>query len=114
MPLLAFNTEYGEQCSFAEFLNQLKPIVNAVSIPISVDIESGYSNDINTICQHVLAVAKLGAVGINIEDSDKVTGKLRPQEQQIAILVAIKKYLKSAWIFAIIYKCTNRLFPANS
>ncbi|MDQ9093929.1 isocitrate lyase/PEP mutase family protein [Pseudoalteromonas haloplanktis] len=77
----------GEQCSFAEFLNQLKPIVNAVSIPISVDIESGYSNDINTICQHVLAVTKLGAVGINIEDSDKKTGKLRTQKQQIAYLL---------------------------
>ncbi|TMN73984.1 hypothetical protein CWB85_02160 [Pseudoalteromonas sp. S1727] len=83
----------GEQCSFAEFLNQLKPIVNAVSIPISVDIESGYSNDINTICQHVLAVAKLGAVGINIEDSDIKTGKLRTQKQQIAILSAIKETL---------------------
>ena len=83
----------GEQCSFKEFLNQLKPIITAVNLPISVDIESGYSNDVNTICQHVLAVAKLGAVGINIEDSDKKTGKLRPQEQQIAILVAIKNIL---------------------
>lgn len=85
----------GEQCSFTEFLNQLKPILNAVSIPISVDIESGYSHDINTICQHVLAVAKLGAVGINIEDSDKKTGKLRTQEQQIAILSAIKNTLNT-------------------
>ncbi|WP_369676644.1 isocitrate lyase/phosphoenolpyruvate mutase family protein, partial [Enterococcus faecium] len=45
------------------------------------------------MCQHVLALAELGIVGINIEDSDKVTGRLRPQEQQVAILTAIKNTL---------------------
>ncbi|MBB1434989.1 MULTISPECIES: isocitrate lyase/PEP mutase family protein [Pseudoalteromonas] len=86
--------EDGEQCSFEEFISQLKPIIDAVNIAVSVDIESGYSNDVSTICQHVLAVAKLGAVGINIEDSDKKTAQLRSLEHQVEILKAIKNTLK--------------------
>lgn len=83
----------GEHCSFTDFMAQLAPIIAAVSIPVSVDIESGYSNHIDDICQHVLQVAQLGAVGINIEDSDKSTATLRSIAQQSDIIHAIKRTL---------------------
>ncbi|CAH9060051.1 hypothetical protein PSECIP111854_02528 [Pseudoalteromonas sp. CIP111854] len=86
----------GESCAFNTFLMQTKQIINAVDIGVSVDIESGFSDDIQAICEHVLAIVELGAVGINIEDSSKVTGQLRDLDQQSEILRAIKRTLHSA------------------
>lgn len=83
----------GELSDISVFFNQINSLIQAVTIPVTVDIESGYSDDIDTICTNVLAVAKLGAVGVNIEDSSKKTGKLRSIEQQSTILEAIKRTL---------------------
>ncbi|CAM4270895.1 isocitrate lyase/PEP mutase family protein [Pseudoalteromonas byunsanensis] len=86
----------GESCSFERFLAQTKQIIESVEIGVSVDLESGFSDDIETICDHVLAVAKLGAVGINIEDSSKITDQLRRVDSQTKILSAIKNTLNKA------------------
>ena len=67
----------AEQCDFETFLKQTSAIIKAVTIPVTVDIESGYSDDHSQICDHVLQIARLGAVGINIEDSSKLSNSLR-------------------------------------
>ena len=43
-------------------------ITRVIHIPLSVDVEEGYSEDPNTVAKNVLAIAEAGAVGINIED----------------------------------------------
>ncbi|WP_158678097.1 isocitrate lyase/PEP mutase family protein [Pseudoalteromonas sp. T1lg23B] len=85
----------GESCSFNRFLAQTKQLIDAVEIGVSVDIESGFSDDAITVCEHVLEIAKLGAVGINIEDSSKETGQLRHIDEQTKILSAIKQTLNT-------------------
>ncbi|OHU84766.1 MULTISPECIES: isocitrate lyase/PEP mutase family protein [Pseudoalteromonas] len=86
----------GESCSFECFITQTKQIVDSVNIGVSVDMESGFSDDIETICDNVLTIAKLGAVGINIEDSSKKTGQLRHINEQSLILGAIRQSLDNA------------------
>lgn len=83
----------GENISFKTQLALVKSLTEHLHIPLSVDIESGYSNDPLQISENVLALARLGVVGINIEDSDKDTNALRPIEQQCTIISEIKKVL---------------------
>ena len=83
----------GENISFKTQLALAKSLTEHLHIPLSVDIESGYSNDPLQISENVLALARLGVVGINIEDSDKDTYALRATEQQCTIISEIKKAL---------------------
>jgi 2-methylisocitrate lyase-like PEP mutase family enzyme len=83
----------GENISFQTQLALVKSLTKHIHIPLTVDIESGYSNDPLKISQNVLALARLGVVGINIEDSNKDTNALRSIEQQCTIIGEIKKVL---------------------
>ncbi|MFY8285628.1 isocitrate lyase/PEP mutase family protein [Pseudoalteromonas sp. SSMSWG5] len=83
----------GENISFQTQLALVKSLTKHIHIPLTVDIESGYSNDPLQISQNVLALARLGIVGINIEDSNKDTNALRSIEQQCTIISEIKKVL---------------------
>ena len=83
----------GENISFQTQITLVKSLTKHLHIPLSVDIESGYSNDPQQISQNVLVLARLGVVGINIEDSDKETDTLRSIEQQCTIISEIKKVL---------------------
>ncbi len=49
-------------------LQSVSDIVRCVSVPVSVDLEDGYSDDPATIAALVGEVVALGAVGINLED----------------------------------------------
>jgi len=61
--------EDGEIISFPELLFIVRKIINSVSIPVSVDMESGYSKIPAEIVEHIKQLHQLGVVGINIEDS---------------------------------------------
>lgn len=61
--------EDGEKMPFSDLLSVVKHIVSKINIPLTVDIEAGYSRDINEIINNIKNLQKLGVVGINIEDS---------------------------------------------
>ena len=61
----------GENIAFGDLVTLTKRIISTVNIPVTVDIESGYSNDIKTVADNALRIAELGATGINFEDSLK-------------------------------------------
>jgi 2-methylisocitrate lyase-like PEP mutase family enzyme len=44
-------------------------IVNGVQVPVTVDIEAGYGNNLNEIIDSAKKIIATGIVGINIEDS---------------------------------------------
>lgn len=64
-----FGYEDGENISFEELLSTAEHIIKSVSIPVSVDMEAGYSRDNDAIVSNIEKIVQLGAVGINIEDS---------------------------------------------
>jgi 2-methylisocitrate lyase-like PEP mutase family enzyme len=45
-----------------------RDIVRAIRVPLSVDIEAGYSDDTRAVARLALDILHVGAVGINIED----------------------------------------------
>jgi 2-methylisocitrate lyase-like PEP mutase family enzyme len=61
--------EDGEKIPFNELLFTVKKMVAALSVPLSVDFEKGYSKDIYKIIDNISALADEGAAGVNIEDS---------------------------------------------
>lgn len=65
--LLSF--EDGENMPFSDLLFMVERIASATSLPLSVDLESGYSRDRLQILQHIRELLPLGISGINLEDS---------------------------------------------
>ena len=55
--------------TLSEMIQVITGIVNAVQVPVSVDIEAGYGNNLNEIIESVKKIIATGIVGINIEDS---------------------------------------------
>ncbi|MBO0343494.1 isocitrate lyase/PEP mutase family protein [Flagellimonas profundi] len=59
----------GEEMSFLELHYMVKRIACCSNLPLSVDLESGYSRDSKDIANHLKALKDLGVVGVNLEDS---------------------------------------------
>ncbi|NTS76641.1 isocitrate lyase/phosphoenolpyruvate mutase family protein [Catenovulum sp. SM1970] len=88
----------GEDMTFAELCFIVERLAKSVSIPISVDIESGYSRNAQDILSNINKLIELGVSGINIEDSIVQNGKrtLLPADEFTDILRDVKKGLKNS------------------
>jgi 2-methylisocitrate lyase-like PEP mutase family enzyme len=58
----------GEALPFDLLLNAVREIARVVSVPITADIEAGYTGDDASCVDNVQYVVDAGAVGVNIED----------------------------------------------
>lgn len=65
----------GEEMGFDELLFMVNRVIKSVSIPVSVDIDGGYSRSPGKVNEHIEQLLKMGAAGINIEDSVVKEGK---------------------------------------
>ena len=59
----------GEEISFSELEYIVERIIKSTTIPLTVDLEAGYSRKTAEIVDNIKRLAQLGVVGINIEDS---------------------------------------------
>jgi 2-methylisocitrate lyase-like PEP mutase family enzyme len=76
----------GEQIPFAELLYILQRIKSTTTIPLSVDFERGYTDDLEVLNEHVQKLVDLGVAGINLEDA-------QGEEIYLKKLYSIKNYL---------------------
>ena len=69
----AFSLGYrdGENIPRAEMVAAISRISHALDIPVSADMEAGYGRSAEDVSETVEETIKAGAVGINIEDSQK-------------------------------------------
>lgn len=58
----------GDQLPVAHLLAAAAEIVRAIRVPLSMDVEGGYSDDPDVVAELVVGLAELGVVGINLED----------------------------------------------
>ena len=67
---VAFTFGYpdGQHLPVAELTRWVGAMVRRISIPLSVDMERGYAEDVSGVRSHVRSVIRAGAVGINLED----------------------------------------------
>lgn len=83
----------GELIDFDRHLRIIQSITENINIPVSADIEAGYSDDPNTIVNNVLRTADAGVAGINIEDSFKSQKGLKDIIQHSNLLSQIRTAL---------------------
>lgn len=86
----SFGLADGECMEFEKQLGVIRTITENVNIPVSADIEAGYSEDIDTIITHVLRTADVGVAGINIEDSFKTRNGLREIKDHCKLLTKMR------------------------
>jgi 2-methylisocitrate lyase-like PEP mutase family enzyme len=59
----------GEHIPFDELLYMVQRIKASISIPLSVDMERGYTNDLKVLNEHIQRLIDAGVAGINLEDA---------------------------------------------
>jgi 2-methylisocitrate lyase-like PEP mutase family enzyme len=68
-------------------LPAVKEIVGATKLPVTVDLEAGYSDDPQMVAERVLNLSTLGVAGINLEDGagdpDLLAEKIRAIRQRL-------------------------------
>jgi 2-methylisocitrate lyase-like PEP mutase family enzyme len=64
----------GEQMSLAESLEATRRIADNTVLPVSADLEAGYSDRVEGVVEAAAGVLDAGAVGLNLEDG---TGRSR-------------------------------------
>ncbi|MEO1730969.1 MAG: isocitrate lyase/phosphoenolpyruvate mutase family protein [Pseudomonadota bacterium] len=72
----------GEALPFDALLATAKQIAAAIALPLSVDFESGFAEDLATLGDNAQRLADTGAVGCNLEDQLIGEGGLRDSEEQ--------------------------------
>lgn len=67
---LAWSLGYadGQQLPVAELLAAIQRILRVIQLPLTVDIEQGYSDDPLQVAELACQLTELGVAGINIED----------------------------------------------
>lgn len=78
--------EDGEKISFNELLYVVQRISVCTNIPLSVDFERGYTNDLATLNGNIQKLIDIGVAGINLEDA-------QGDEIYLKKLSGIKNYL---------------------
>jgi len=76
----------GEKIPFNELLYVVERIASRISIPLSVDMERGYTDDLDELNSHIQRLVDVGVAGINIEDA-------QGEEIFLKKLNSIKNYL---------------------
>ncbi|WKG03889.1 isocitrate lyase/phosphoenolpyruvate mutase family protein [Mycolicibacterium sp. HK-90] len=100
----------GEVMSFDDLLTRVRQITDAVDVPVSVDIESGYGEPPQRLIEGLLEV---GAVGFNLEDTVHKEGKrLRTSAEHAELVRQLRAAADAAGVHVVINARTD-LFLRN-
>jgi len=84
----------GQHIPWVEMVAAIKRITHAVQVPVTADIEAGFSVDLQQLEGVIEQVITAGAVGVNLEDAlpdQGEQGPLYPLPEQIARIQAARK-----------------------
>lgn len=80
----------GEEMPFDLALANLRRIIAAVGLPVTIDLESGYGRAPGAVAEHVAAAGEAGAAGCNLEDGIAGGEGLYPADEQARRLAAAR------------------------
>lgn len=83
----------GNTLPLERLISTVESIVRVISVPLTVDVEAGYSDDLGRVAEVLDAVIAAGAVGINIEDGS-ADPELLVRKIELARTVANKRDVK--------------------
>lgn len=74
-------------------------VADAVTVPVTADIENGFADDLDGIAATIRGVIEAGVVGVNLEDAVyDGSGPLRPIAEQAARLTAARRAADEAGV----------------
>jgi len=73
----------GEKVDRSLHLKTIESIAGAVDLPVTGDLESGFSQQPEGVGETVRLAIEAGAIGCNLEDSFPADGSLRPAEDAV-------------------------------
>jgi 2-methylisocitrate lyase-like PEP mutase family enzyme len=97
----------GERMPLELCLANLKRIVGATDLPVTVDLESGYGAEPKAVGETVSQALRAGAIGCNLEDSFPEDGSLRAVADQAARLREARRAADALGIPAFINARTD-------
>ena len=81
----------GEEIPFELAIQNLRQIVEAVDLPVTFDLESGYGEDADKVGKSITLAVDAGAVGCNFEDSIPGKGTVRDTTTQVSRIRGARK-----------------------
>jgi 2-methylisocitrate lyase-like PEP mutase family enzyme len=104
----------GEKTPLREMAGAVRNIANAVPVPVSADMEAGYGPSPEDVAETTRQTLEAGAVGINIEDSDKRNpGHLFDFEVSVERIRAARAVADTAGIPMVINARTDGFHHGN-
>ena len=103
-----------EVIQLPEVLQIVTGIVNAVQVPVTVDFETGYGNNIDEIVESVTKLIATGAVGINIEDSVELSPVLIDEMEFCERIAAIRALSDSLGFHLVINARTDSFYTSQA
>ena len=99
--------------TLSEMIQAITGIVKAVRVPVSVDIEAGYGNNLNEIIDSVKKIIATGIVGVNIEDSLDMNPKLIDEKEFCERISAIRALSDSLGFHLVINARTDSFYVSS-
>jgi len=99
--------------TLSEMIEAITGIVNAVQVPVTVDIEAGYGNNLNEIIESVIKIIATGIVGINIEDSLDLSPELIDEMEFCERISAIRALSDSLGFHLVINARTDSFYTSS-
>jgi 2-methylisocitrate lyase-like PEP mutase family enzyme len=99
--------------SLNEMIQVISGIVNAVKVPVTVDIEAGYGNNPDEILESVGKIISTGIVGINIEDSNNMNPVLTDENEFCGRISAIRRLSDSLGFHLVINARTDSFYTST-
>ena len=100
----------GEQLKLDSMLDMIARIVRSVNVPVTADLEAGYSESISGLQENISRLLDTGAVGINFEDSWDDSAYLRPIPEQVERIQAIRAMAEKRGIHLVINARADSFF----
>jgi 2-methylisocitrate lyase-like PEP mutase family enzyme len=104
----------GEHIPLALVIDNLRRIVDATSLPVTIDLESGYGDAPQAVAEAIGKVIDAGAVGCNLEDSFPGDGKLRGTADQCARIRAARQIANESNVHFFINARTDVFFQSSA
>lgn len=80
----------GQQLPLEQALLVARNIVRRVNVPVSLDFESGYADDVATLTRNATAALDTGIVGVNFEDQNITAGQMFSLLEQVERIGALR------------------------
>jgi 2-methylisocitrate lyase-like PEP mutase family enzyme len=100
----------GEHLPLPLAIENLRRIVAATELPVTVDLESGYGETPEAVSASIALAIDVGAVGCNLEDSVPVDGRLRTAADQAVRIRSARRASETAGLPFFINARTDVFF----